>query len=94
MYGTFGRLNNLEASIRYNFHFNTHGCAVKPTSCMRFSHVGHAARYNTNSQWIASLLSPTMNLDGKRGFGGEENVSSSKEPRKLLTHSLSLSASS
>ena len=28
----------------------------------------------------AFLLSPTMNLDGKRGFSGEENVSGSKEP--------------
>ena len=36
-----------------------------------------------NSQWIAFLLSPTVNLDGKRGVSGEGNVSSSIEPRKL-----------
>ena len=45
----------------------------------RFSHIGYPA------QWIAFLLhviSPTINLDGKRGFSREENVSGSKERKK------------
>ena len=42
---SFGRLN-LDTSIyrlQFLVHFNTRACAVKPTSCKRFSHVGHAA---------------------------------------------------
>ena len=36
-----------------------------------------------------SVLSPTMNLDGKRGFRGEENVSGSKEPAEENTPEIS-----
>ena len=55
---------------------------VKPTSCKRWS---RGTVINTIERQRAFLLSPTMNLDGKRGFSGEENVSGSKEPAEENT---------
>ena len=66
--------------LQFLVYFNSYGRAVlKPKACVRFSHIGYPA------QWIAFLLhviSPTINLDGKRGFSREENVSGSKERKK------------
>ena len=72
--------------LQFLVHFNTRARAVKPTSCI----YAFLARWSrgmviTLSAWRAFLLSPTMNLDGKRGFSGEENVSGSKEPAEENT---------
>ena len=78
----------LNASTCYNFWFTSLRALVRCVSHTRHDTI--IKKFTMDSvpiiiyclQYSVSenLLSPTLNLDGKRG---EENVSGSKEPRKL-----------
>ena len=75
---------------RYNFWFTYARALVRLNQrrvCVSRTLV---TRHGNNiMESVPTVLSPTMNLDSKRGFRGEENVSGSKEPAEENTPEIS-----